>query len=131
MARILFTWELGGGIGHVAPYLPIANSCDITITHSTHATIASFLLAGKPLLLLPIYLEQGILAHNLEQTGTGLVASPLHPQDMISKLEILLNEPRFMLAAEHFAKKYADFDADKMTQQLINHIDHLLDIREQ
>ena len=25
MARILFTWELGGGLGHVAPHLPLAN----------------------------------------------------------------------------------------------------------
>ena len=24
MARILFTWELGGGMGHVAPHLPLA-----------------------------------------------------------------------------------------------------------
>jgi len=26
VARILFTWELGGSMGHVAPYLSLANS---------------------------------------------------------------------------------------------------------
>jgi UDP:flavonoid glycosyltransferase YjiC (YdhE family) len=103
-----------------------ASSCDIAITNSTHATIVTFLLAGKPLLLLPIFLEQAILAYNIERTGAGLNELSPNPKDIINKLQMLLEDPRFRLAAERFAKKYAYFDADKMEQRLIDHIDSLL-----
>lgn len=104
-----------------------ASSCDMAITNSTHATIATFLLAGKPLLLLPIFLEQAILALNIERIGAGLCSTSPHPQDVINKLHMLLNEPRFTHAAERFAKQYESFDADVMGQRLIAHIDGLLE----
>jgi UDP:flavonoid glycosyltransferase YjiC (YdhE family) len=104
----------------------VASSCDIAITHSTHATVATFLLAGKPLLLLPIYLEQAILAYNIERMGAGLKAAPYRPQEIIIKLQLLLDDPRFTHAAGYFAKQYADFDAGNMGQRLINRIDSLL-----
>ena len=102
------------------------SGCDIAITNGAHTTAATFLLAGKPQLLLPIYLEQAISAHNIEQTGAGLRSVSLEPQDMITKLQVLLDNPRCRLAAEAFAKQYADFDADAMEQKLIEHVDSLL-----
>lgn len=102
-----------------------ASSCDIAITNSTHATVVTFLLAGKPLLLLPVYLEQAILAYNIDRLGAGLNSALLHPQDMINKLQRLLDEPRFSLAAERFAKQYAR-DADTLEQRLMDRIDNLL-----
>lgn len=103
-----------------------ASSCDIAITNSTHATIATFLLAGKPLLLLPIYLEQSILAYNVEMMGAGLNAASRHPQDMINKLQLLLDDPSYTLAAKRFAKRYEGFEAASMEQRLVDQIDGLL-----
>lgn len=103
-----------------------ASSCDIAITNSTHATVATFLLAGKPVLLLPIFLEQAILAYNIARMGAGLNAASLQPQDIISKLQMLLNDPRYTHAAEQFARRYADFDADDMDRRLLDRIDSLL-----
>lgn len=104
----------------------VASSCDIAITNGNHTTTATFLLAGKPQLLLPLTLEQAISAHNVEQIGAGLKSALLQPEDMTTKLQVLLDNPRCRLAAEAFAKQYADFDADAMEKKLIEHVDSLL-----
>ena len=102
-----------------------AAGCDIAITNSTHGTVATFLLAGKPVLLLPIYFEQAKLARNIERMGAGLWSGLGNPQDMNNKLQMLLDDSRYRHAAEEFAKKYAGV-ADDVEQKLIQHIDQLL-----
>lgn len=103
-----------------------ASSCDVAITNGAHTTTATFLKAGIPMLLLPIFHEQAMIAHNVEQIGAGLVSISQHPQEMIDKLQALLNDPRFRLAAETFKKQYADFDAVTLEQRMIDHVDALL-----
>ena len=104
----------------------VASSCDVAITNGNHTTTASFLQAGKPLLLLPVYHEQSIVAHNVERIGAGLVLLSHRPQEIITKLQVLMDNPRFRLAAESFAKQYTDFDVAIMEQRLIDHVDGLL-----
>lgn len=100
----------------------VAASCDIAITNANHATVVTLLLAGIPQLLLPIQLEQSIVAHNIEQLGAGLSALHLRPDGMVAKLKALLNEPRYGEAARAFAAKYSAFDADKMEQFLLDRV---------
>jgi UDP:flavonoid glycosyltransferase YjiC (YdhE family) len=106
-----------------------ASSCDFAITNSTHATVVAFLLAGKPVLLLPKFLEQALLAIMVERLGAGLIGALNHPQHIISKLDQLMTDPQYTRSAEKFAEKHADFDADDMEKRLINHIDSLLTSR--
>lgn len=100
----------------------VATSCDIAITNANHATVVSLLLAGIPQLLLPIHLEQSIVAHNVEQLGAGLAAQLLRPEGITKKLKALLDEPRYAEAARAFADKYSTFDADKMEQFLLDRV---------
>lgn len=103
-----------------------AESCDIAITNANHSTTITFLIKGKPLLLLPLYQEQQLLAENIERLGAGLIA-PLNSPDAINtKLRELLHTPRFAEAARAFAGQYSDSDPGTMTQQLIEHVDSLL-----
>ena len=104
----------------------IASSCDIAITNGAHTTTATFLKAGIPMLLLPIFHEQAMVAHNVELIGACLASISHNPQEMIDKLQALLNDPRFRLAAETFKKQYADFDVATMEQRMIDHVDALL-----
>lgn len=103
-----------------------AHSCDLAITNCTHATNIFFLLAGKPLLLLPIYLEQVIQAHILENLGVARNVFSRQPQEMVNKLQELLDDPSYRLAAEDFAKRYCAVDAVLMEQQLIDRVERLL-----
>lgn len=58
------------------PLQRIATHCDLAIVHGGHDTTAIFLLAGCPLLLVPLHREQLGLARRVEQIGAGVVAMP-------------------------------------------------------
>lgn len=103
-----------------------ADSCDIAITNGNHSTTITFLLAGKPLLLLPLYQEQQLVAENIERLGAGLIAPLNHPDTISNKLGEILRESHFSAAAQSFASRYIGFDSDVMAQKLIDHFDSLL-----
>jgi UDP:flavonoid glycosyltransferase YjiC (YdhE family) len=103
-----------------------AGSCDIAITNSNYATVVEFLLAGKPVLLLPLFLEQALLAFRVEHIGAGVIGASHHAKHIISRLNALLNDPKYTRSAENFAKKYAGFDVGIMENKLIDHINSLL-----
>ena len=53
-----------------------ARECDMAVLNSGHGATASFLLAGKPALLLPIYLEQGMLTQAVVRNTGAAVDAP-------------------------------------------------------
>lgn len=100
----------------------VAASCDVAITNANHATVVTLLLAGIPQLLLPIHLEQAIVAYNVERLGAGLAAPKLRPVGMLKKLRDLLEMPGYGEAARAFAAKYSAFDAEQMEQFLLDRV---------
>lgn len=82
--------------------------CDLVITHGGSIT-ASVLLAGKPMLVLPLYLEQQLTAERIQALGAGLNAPRLTPGGMHDKLHALLREPRFAHSAQAFATSTAQY----------------------
>ncbi|MCW8828931.1 MAG: hypothetical protein OQK94_07745 [Gammaproteobacteria bacterium] len=105
----------------------VAAECDLAITHGTHATCCTFLLAGKPMLMLPLYLEQRLIGDNIQELGAGLSAPLLHPQGIAQKLQTLLaNGEKYGRAAQAFAERYNDFDAGAVEQRLLQRIETLL-----
>ena len=79
--------------------------CDLVVTHGG-SLVASALLAGKPVLTLPLYLEQQITAEKLQAWGAGLNAPQRQPRGMETKLHQLLEDPSFAAAARSIAAKY-------------------------
>jgi crotonobetainyl-CoA:carnitine CoA-transferase CaiB-like acyl-CoA transferase len=53
------------------------------------------LMAGKPTLIVPIVLEQGLMARRVRQFGAGLDASSKRPGMLVERLGRLLDDPRF------------------------------------
>jgi UDP:flavonoid glycosyltransferase YjiC (YdhE family) len=86
----------------------VAAECDLVILHGTHGSAAQVLLAGKPALHLPLYLEQYLTARLIEQLKAGLKAASLKPADIAAKLESLLASESYSEAARKFATGYAD-----------------------
>jgi len=99
--------------------------CDLVITHATHATLARLLLAGRPQLLLPIMLEQAILAKRCEQEGFGVADYSGKPEQIVRKLDELLSSDRYALAARRFAAKYADFNPEQSVAELVARLESL------
>jgi UDP:flavonoid glycosyltransferase YjiC (YdhE family) len=103
-----------------------ASDADAGITYASMSTATSFLLKGKPLLLLPGHLEQFLLARRVEEMGAGLVVNPEQPPlDLKFKLRRVLFEGDFTLNAQAFARKYANFSQNTVTGHLISRIEQI------
>ena len=103
-----------------------AREADAGITYASMSTATSFLLKGKPLLLLPGHLEQFLLARRVEEMGAGLVVNPEQPPlDLELKLRRVLLEADFTLNAQAFARKYSNFSQDAVTTHLVSRIEEI------
>ncbi|HLF98641.1 MAG TPA: nucleotide disphospho-sugar-binding domain-containing protein [Methylococcaceae bacterium] len=106
----------------------IAPQCDLAITHAGHGTLASMLLHGVPLLLLPTQLEQFLAASRMEALGAALIATPdAKGMNYPALLERLLTAPSFRQAAGKFQRRYADFAVDRLQDRLAVEIASLAD----
>ena len=103
-----------------------AREADAAITYASFTTTTSFLLMGKPLLLLPGQLEQFLLARRVEEMGAGLIVNPEQSlADLGLQLRRILFEADFTLNAQAFARKYANFSQDTVITHLIRRIEEI------
>lgn len=77
----------------------------MAILNATHTTTTQMLLAGKPVVNIPIYLEQAITARRLERLGAGITISPASssPDAAIARI---LEDPGPAAAAREFASRH-------------------------
>ena len=104
------------------PLHQIRQECDVAILNASHTSTAEFLLAGKPLLQIPLTLEQAILANRTVELGVALSASPHVGAQVVSQLKALLSGNRFQHQAAQFADRHTpttpDPPAEKIAQQI-------------
>lgn len=100
---------------------------DLAIAYAGLATTTAFLLAGKPLLLLPNHLEQFLLAKRVGEMGAGQVVDPERPcGDLRQPIAALLNDPFWRDNARAFSRKYESFNQAKVLDHLSGRIEALL-----
>jgi hypothetical protein len=90
-----------------------AAESDLVICHAGHGTVSATLLGGKPLLLLPLNIEQRMLSARVVAAGAGLAAPALKPEGMRQKFLQLLAEPAYTAAARAFAERYAGLKVEQ------------------
>jgi UDP:flavonoid glycosyltransferase YjiC (YdhE family) len=106
-----------------------ARQCELAILHGTHASALTMLLAGKPTLQIPIYLEQAGCARAVKRLGAGLAARHNRPAHMEEQLRSLLSSSQFNQAAVSFARRYAEFDSRRELEAMIDQLDKLSGLR--
>jgi UDP:flavonoid glycosyltransferase YjiC (YdhE family) len=105
----------------------VTQQCDFAITNGTHATTAAVLLAGKPLLTLPQNLERLLVSRRIREMGAGLVAPQLKPEGMSAKFNSLMTTDQFMVRAQEFASKYANFSRKDQSQRIMEILNGVLE----
>jgi UDP:flavonoid glycosyltransferase YjiC (YdhE family) len=115
-------------LDHPADIEQMTREADIAITYASLATTTAFLLAGKPLLLLPGHLEQFLVARRVEEMGAGRLVNPEQaPGDLRAVLADLIDNPSWRSNAQAFAAKYAAFDQQAVIGNLVRRITEILD----
>jgi hypothetical protein len=105
-----------------------AASCDLAVLNGTHGTTCDMLLAGKPILQIPIYGDQELVAEATARMGAAEVMWPKRlPRDAVeSLLERLISDDRYTVAAKAFAREHAWFTPDGQREQMTKRAMELL-----
>lgn len=113
---------------HARPDLgAVVQKADAAVSYGSFTTTIRFLLAGKPLLLLPGNLEQYLLAKRVEQLGAGYAVHPEHPPgDLGGRLHRLLEDPLPAERAREFARRHAGRSQEAVLRDLLRRIGELL-----
>jgi UDP:flavonoid glycosyltransferase YjiC (YdhE family) len=102
-----------------------AAQCDLAILNGTFANTVAVLLAGKPALHIPIFLEQATNARAVERLRAGLCAPPNNAATIVANLRCLLAIDQYAHAARRFARHYGSFDADRQAERVIDRVEEL------
>jgi hypothetical protein len=102
-----------------------AAECDLAILNAGHGSLASMLLAGKPVFLLPIFWEQLLQARRARQLGFGEFADPSDEKAVVSQLRKMFASTDYVGAAQGFATKYVDFDPAAAVDELASRLELL------
>ena len=101
----------------------VAKECDVAILNGTHNASANLLLAGKPALHLPLYVEQVITARNIERLGAGVNCPNLNAERIRVGLETLLGSESISETARGFAARYVSMNAEEQSERLVSFIE--------
>lgn len=101
-----------------------ARDADALVTYASVATTTAFLLAGKPVLMLPGHLEQFLTAQRVVEMGAGVLQHPEQPPtELAALLARVLHDPVPRDNARAFARKYAQFDQAAVLGHLVRRIE--------
>lgn len=84
--------------------------CDLAICHGGAGTTAAMLLAGKPLMVFPMQMEQTMGAHRLAAMGAGVALTAQDSAPMPRLLRRALADPALSRCAQAFATRYQGYD---------------------
>lgn len=99
---------------NVEQVLPLVNA---VICHAGIGLVCQSLIAGKPILLLPTYLEQSLTAQKVIKHGAGLFLD-LTKNEAVLKIEALLNSSIFTERAQAFKAHYKSIDHEAQNQSI-------------
>ena len=98
------------------------------VSHAGYGTVAAALLAGKPVLLMPVQFEQYMFSKRIERLGAGLILEPSQ-KDAAAMLRKLVEEPHYTQAAQTFAQRYANETTALRVDAIVNRCEELLTTR--
>jgi UDP:flavonoid glycosyltransferase YjiC (YdhE family) len=102
-------------------------TCDIAVCHAGPGTATAMLLAGRPLLLLPVNLESALFARSVEKEGAGLIPTEEKGnQDYRNALLRVVEEKSFSEKARSFARRYADLDQDAQLSAMVDRCEEIM-----
>lgn len=106
----------------------VAAECDLAVLNGGHGSTAEMLLAGKPVLQVPLVLEQLMTAAAVERLGAG-ASAPFRrgePWRGDAALDAMLSEDGCASAARRFAHRYAAFDPRRQNEAMLARAEELM-----
>ncbi len=103
----------------------VTQSCRVGVNNANHGTVAHFLLHGVPVLMIPLFLEQEILAAQVVKQNTGISLRTDQCSIVLSSLRRLLDEHEFSESAKSFAARQAKMFQGSQVGLLLEHLERI------
>lgn len=100
-----------------------ARRADLAILNGSHGTTMEMLLAGVPVLQIPLHMEQQLVAHRSVRLGAGLAVSSTTAGHLETQLERLLADAAFRSTAEQFASRYRNLNSQASLGRMVDEIE--------
>ncbi len=90
----------------------VAKTAKLTVCHAGHGSVLRLVLGGCPLVMMPVVIEQALMAHRMFQAGVGLVVPVERGKrpDVAGPVRRVLAEPEFADRAREMASNHTGFD---------------------
>lgn len=103
-----------------------AGQCDFGVSHGGHNIATTLLMAGKPQLMLPMFLPERIAAEKVTALGAGM-SSQLDAAKFAEALNRFLpQQPAFAAKAGRFAASQAHIDRKTVMKRVVTNIEGIL-----
>jgi hypothetical protein len=96
----------------------VCGSCDAVLCQSGSGTVATALHAGRPVLMLPMHMEQLLFARRVQALGAGLYLTEDRIAQLPALLQRLATQPGFGDAARAFARRHAQPGGNRVAQAI-------------
>lgn len=104
--------------------------CDAAVCHAGHGTVSAMLLAGRPMLLLPMHLEQLLIGRRVAELGAGLyIEDNRWAGDFNGALARLLDDPSYAELARSFSGKYRGKSPKETVSEIIGRCEEIIACR--
>ncbi len=102
----------------------VAAQADCAVLNATHGTTLDFLLAGKPIIQLPLTLEQELIAHVTTRTGAVIVPNISREitKNLKESISSILSDAGYRQKAQAIADKYKDFDRNQQLNAILDRL---------
>lgn len=105
----------------------VVKECHLIICNAGIGIVSASLLAGIPMLLLPIHIEQLIIAKRAAAEKTALYEVPENKKFNFKKqIKLLMENSEFTTAARAFSARHHNFDGEHMQKQLVKRCEELM-----
>lgn len=92
----------------------VMRGASLCVSHAGAGVPARAMAAGVPMALLPLQLDQFLMAIRIEQTGAAVISNPEQPApDFRAWFTDVLTEPRFREAAKRLSESHGKHDFGK------------------
>jgi hypothetical protein len=103
----------------------------LCVTHGGEATLAQAMLAGVPVLMLPMQLEQFLTARRIAAAGMGVNTAMLaKPPDWVALVRHMLATPAYAAATQAFARRAQGYRVEDMAGRVAGVLEALAAARQ-
>lgn len=99
--------------------------CDFAVFNAGHGSTVRALLAGKPMLQVPLNMEQKITSQRICDVGAGETVETLRPLNYSEAVERILDLKPHKEAAQSFSNRYRGYAPDVQIELLVDDLEAL------